>query len=223
MAAEGVGREPGPITLQLHEDPASAAPPPADEKTVVKQRVDGWASDALARQRAEVPDAYWRALEKALREGFHPDPSLLASNGYLDSWRAEAQSYGASGNPFGTGERPTLADQMRGGMQNEMRGLDSVSLAGFPQTAITLGTVMSLAEKRLRLVALVRITQQEDGTLYRTELAASSGSADYDKLAIAQARSLTRRHLGAPPQHRQTLWAFEMDREGARVHLEAVY
>ena len=62
-----------------------------------------------------------------------------------------------------------------------------------------------------RLIALVRITQREDGSLFGAELLGKSGSDAYDRLALGQARKLGKLQLGPPQQGRETLWAFETD------------
>ena len=62
-----------------------------------------------------------------------------------------------------------------------------------------------------RLVALVRITQREDGALLAVELRGTSGNATYDRLALGQARSLATLQLGPPKQGLETLWAFETE------------
>src|SRR5216683_2205535 len=76
---EGVG--PG-LSLNLNgplPGPASPGAAPktreqqlAEEKSTVERRIEGWASDVKARQRAEAPDAYWGRVSKALEHGFAP-------------------------------------------------------------------------------------------------------------------------------------------------------
>jgi hypothetical protein len=220
---EGVARG-GGLTLQLNNSlfpgpPSAAAPPAPDEKSVVQHRIQGWASDTKARQRAEVPDEYWRTVRIALERGFNPDREMLVRARPLESWQRQAEAYGKTGNPFAGNGEP--------GSRNESRGLDSVSLGGFPQYAINLGVFIAAVQGgEHRLVALVRISQHDDGTLLGVELAATSGSAAYDKLALKQARSLDELHLGAPRQGAITLWAFEtVFASGPQSHirLEAIY
>jgi hypothetical protein len=223
---EGVG--PG-LSLNLNgplPGPASPGAAPktreqqlAEEKSTVERRIEGWASDVKARQRAEAPDAYWGRVSKALEHGFAPgwELSERADEGrkpaFIENWERQAQAYGRTGNPFADTEpRRSLHDELPA-LTNELRGLDSVSLASAPQFGLNLGLVAALAGKSFshRLVAVVRITQREDGQIFAVELFAGSGSAAYDRLALAQARSIGKLSLGAPPQGLQTLWAFETD------------
>jgi hypothetical protein len=221
---EGVAE--GGLSLELkNAGPIAASPPsdlPSDEKSVVQRRIEGWASDSKARQRAQVPHEYWRTVREALARGFAPDRGMLVRARPLEGWQRQAEAYGKSGNPFASGRGESA--------RNEARGLDSVSLAGVPQGAINLGAIFSLVQDGWGgghlLVALVRITQHEDGALFAVELAATSGSPAYDKLALKQARSLGQLHLGAPQQGVITLWAFETDFvSGAHsnIRLEAIY
>jgi hypothetical protein len=191
----------------------------AEEKSTVERRIEGWASDVKARQRAELPDAYWGRVARALEHGFAPgwEPGERADEGhkpaFIESWARQAQAYGRTGNPFAGAEgRGSLNDELLT-MRNELRGLDSASLAGAPQFGLNLGLLGTLAGKSFshRLVAVVRITQREDGEIFAVELFAGSGDAAYDRLALAQARSLGTLQLGAPPQGLQTLWAFETE------------
>ena len=62
-----------------------------------------------------------------------------------------------------------------------------------------------------RLVASVRVTQREDGSLFAVELLGTSGNAAYDRLVLGQARSLGALQLGPPRQGLETLWAFETE------------
>ena len=66
-----------------------------------------------------------------------------------------------------------------------------------------------------RLVVRVMIRQRDDGGLLDATIVDPSGSAGFDKLALAQTRALARlelHKLGAPPREgRTTLWAFEAD------------
>ncbi len=221
---EGVAE--GGLSLELKNAGPIAAPPsadlPSDEKSIVQRRIEGWASDSKARQRAQVPHEYWRTIREALARGFAPDSGMLVRARPLEGWQRQAEAYGKSGNPFVSGRGESA--------RNEARGLDSVSLAGVPQGAINLGAILSLVQDGWGgghlLVALVRITQHEDGALFAVELAATSGSPAYDKLALRQARSLGQLHLGAPQQGMITLWAFETDfASGAHsnIRLQAIY
>ncbi len=217
--AEGVA---GGLTTELKDPLASAPPPPeappADEKTVVRERVQGWANDVAAKSRAEVPDAYWRGVRQALETGFSPTRDMI-TGGPLEQWQAAARRYARGENPFG-GER---GDEPH----NELRGLDSTSLSGVPSGGLDVMAIVQLVQGGAhRLIATVKITQKPDGAVKAVELTASSGSRAYDKLAVAQARSLDKRQLGPPKQGVITLWAFLTDfnpQPHTRVLLEAIY
>ena len=198
----------------------------AEEKTQVKRRIESWAGDFKAKDRAQFRDAYWQRLEDALGRGFQPgwdagdrgpqERSAVAR--YFEGWQRSASAYGKTGNPFsegGPGTRRPLGLEWTS-LENQDRGLASPSLAGVPGPGMNVGFAVETAAAdgtafTRRLVATLRITQRDDGSLFSVELLGTSGSSAYDNLALAQARALDRLRLGVPPQGRETLWAFETD------------
>jgi hypothetical protein len=198
----------------------------AEEKAEVKRRIESWAGDSKAKDRAQFRDAYWQTVEDALRRGFEPDWEA-ADRGpqerggvarFFEGWQRTAAAYGKTGNPFsegGPGTRSSLGVEMTR-LGNQERGLDSASLGGLPASGSNVGfsveasAVDGTAFSR-RLVATLRITQRDDGSIFSVELLGGSGSGAYDKLAVAQARALDKLRLGPPRQGRETLWAFETD------------
>lgn len=201
----------------------------ADEKAAVGRRVEGWATDTKARDRAQTGrDRYWQSLQDALAHGFDPGWDVLDQGpkdspagsrlSFLDSWQKQAEAYGKSGNPFagqenGPGARKPLHDEFIG-LANEDRGLGSVSLGAGLQPTLSLGMAVVTAAAAGKswthtLLATVRITQREDGTLVAAELLGTSGNAAYDRLVLQKARALGTLTLGPPKQGRETLWAFE--------------
>ena len=151
-----------------------------------------------------------------LKGGPQGDPNSTF-RAFLASWGKQAAAYGRSGNPFADlsdepGEHKPLQDEFIG-LANADRGLDSVSLGTKlqPVGAVRVEAAVSGNAWHYRLVALVRITQREDGSLFSLELRGTSGNAAYDRLALGQARSLANLQLGPPRQGLQTLWAFETE------------
>jgi outer membrane biosynthesis protein TonB len=199
----------------------------AEEKATVSRRIEGWFSDEKARQRAQATgrDAYWQAVEDGLRRGFDPGWDVLEQGPnvpksrlgvFFETWKKQAASYGATGNPFagvpgapGT-IRPLHAEFTD--LANEDRGLRGVS---FDPTVQVFNLLFAGAPTSAQawwpnsLVALVRITLREDGSLFGVELAGTSGNKAYDRLALGRARSLNK--LALAPPALVTLWAFETD------------
>jgi len=198
----------------------------ADEKAEVKRRIESWAGDSKAKDRAQFRDAYWQTVEDALGRGFRPEwdagdrgpQERGAVARFFEGWQRSAAAYGKTGNPFsegGPGARGPLGVELTS-LGNQERGLDSSSLTGLPGSGANVGFAIETAAAdgsafTRRLVATLRITQRDDGSLFSVELLGTSGSGAYDKLAVAQARALDRLRLGAPRQGRETLWAFETD------------
>src|SRR5262249_7829959 len=98
VTAEGIDR-PGGVSLRL-DHPERALTPGgvregdgsaglvreksreerlAAEKAIVGRRLDNWASDLKAKQRAEARDAYSQSLEDALARGFNPGWDVLGA------------------------------------------------------------------------------------------------------------------------------------------------
>ncbi len=198
----------------------------AQEQATVERRIEGWLSDTKAKQRAQTRDGYWQTVEDALGHGFNPGWDVLehGPNGtpsstlgaLVDAWKKQAAAYGRSGNPFGglpdaPGARKPLHEEFLG-LANEDRGLRSLSLG----PTLNLGMVRAAAAAsgntwHFRLVASMRVTRREDGSLFAVELLGTSGNAAYDRLVLGQARSLGALQLGPPRQGLETLWAFETE------------
>ena len=198
----------------------------AEEKSTVERRIEGWFSDEKAKQRAQSGrDAYWQTVEDRLRQGFDPGwdvldqgPKRSRLGAFFETWQKQAASYGQTGNPFagvpgapGT-TRPLNEEFIR--LANEDRGLRSASsFPIMPQlfNMLYVGSTAAGEKGPNGLVALVRITLREDGSLFAVELAGTSGNAAYDRLALGKARALSMLPLGVAPPGLVTLWAFETD------------
>ena len=198
----------------------------AEEKATVSRRIEGWFSDEKARQRAQTGrDSYWQAVEDGLRRGFDPGWDVLEQGPnapksrlgvFFDTWKKQAASYGATGNPFAgvpgaPGTIRPLHEEFTN-LANEDRGLHGVSFNTTVQLFNLLfagGPTSGQPWWPNSLVALVRITLREDGSLFGVELAGTSGNSAYDRLALGKARSLGK--LALAPPALATLWAFETD------------
>ena len=196
----------------------------AEEKATVSRRIEGWLSDEKAKRRAETGrDAYWQAVEDRLRNGFDPGwdvfeqgPKVARSplGLFFDTWQKQAETYGRTGNPFaavpGAPGTTRPLNQEFTALANQDRGLGDLSLQMMPNLLTFFTAGGTSAGETNGLVALVRITLREDGSIFAVELAGSSHNRAYDRLALAKARSLSTLHLGIPPAL-VTLWAFETE------------
>ena len=197
----------------------------AEERSTVQRRIEGWFSDEKAKQRAQSGrDAYWQSVEDRLRHGFDPSWDILDQRpkrsrlgAFFENWQKQAASYGQTGNPFaevpdapGT-TRPLNEEFTR--LANEDRGLRGNSFPIMPQlfNLLFVGSTAAGEKGPNGLVALVRITLREDGSLFAVELAGTSGNALYDRLALGKARALNMLPRGVLPPALVTLWAFETD------------
>ena len=199
----------------------------AEEQSTVKRRIEGWFSDEKAKQRAQTGrDSYWQTVEDRLRHGFDPGWDVLdrgpkagrsGLGTFFDTWQQQAASYGRTGNPFtGAPDAPGATKPLNEeftALANEDRGLRGGSFSMMPQlfNGLVAGGTTSGQVGPNHLVALVRITLREDGSLFAVELAGGSGNRVYDRLALAKARSLDMLQLGRAPPALVTLWAFETD------------
>jgi len=200
----------------------------AEEKEIVSRRIESWVSDARGKQRAEAGrDGYWQAVQDRLGRGFDPGWDVLEQGpkdaprsglgAFIDSWKKQAAAYGQTGNPFSglpsaPGATRPLHEEFTE-LANSDRGLDSVSLGKTLQPfsmVLAAGTVAGNVWHH-SLIALVRISLREDGSLVAVELSGTSGNAAYDRLVLGKARSLGTLPSGKAPRARETLWAFETD------------
>src|SRR6266852_2363859 len=114
----------------------------AEEQATVERRIEGWLSEAKAKERAQTRDGYWQAVEDALGHGFNPGWDVLEHGpsetpnstvgALVEAWKKQAAAYGRSGNPFAglpdaPGARKPLPEEFLE-LANEDRGLGSVSL-----------------------------------------------------------------------------------------------
>jgi hypothetical protein len=198
----------------------------AEEQATVERRVEGWLSDTKAKDRAQTRDGYWQTVEDALGRGFNPGWDVLehgpdetkssTAGAFVEAWKKQAAAYGKSGNPFdglpdAPGARKPLHEEFLE-LANEDRGLRSSSLGPTLNLAtLTAAAAASGKTWHFKLVASVRVTQRQDGSLLAVELLGTSGNAAYDRLVLGQARSLGALRLGPPRQGLETLWAFETE------------
>ena len=211
---------PGPVREKSRDEKL------AEEKTAVERRIEGWVSDVKAKERAQTRDDYWQVVEDALHRGFEPGWDVLEQGprktpsstlgALVETWKKQAAAYGTSGNPFAGlpdapgARKPLTAEFLE--LANEDRGLGSVSLGRMLHLGVLSAAATASGQIwHYRLVASVRITQREDGSLFAIELLGTSGNASYDRLVLRQARSLGQLQLGPPRQGLATLWAFETE------------
>ena len=209
------GAPDGPVREKSREEKL------AEEKETVRRTVEGWASDTAAQERARTaPDRAWRNFGDILSNGFDPGWDILDQgppegsgqirSQFWDSWKRQAQAYGKTGNPFDPEPRRSLNQEVLS-LRNEDRGLGGVSLGSVPQGMINFDIVaQGLAGNSFtrQLVAQVKITQREDGTVFAVEIFGTSGNAAFDRLALAQARKLDKLGIAPPKGSHATLWAF---------------
>jgi hypothetical protein len=182
----------------------------AMETSVVRDRLHDWVAGAQAQRRMEFPDVYWREAARVLGDAFRPGPDLFEHTANADrGGMVRDADPPASGSK---GARASMNDEIVS-LPNEARGLESVSLSGAPQFNVSLASIVGLfaAGAQQRLVALVRVRQQRDGSVSTVELVTGSGNAAYDRLALASARKLDTVRSGAPRGNCETLWRFETE------------
>jgi hypothetical protein len=191
----------------------------AEERTTVGRRIEQWTNDTRALDRARTaPDHSWTSLGDALGRGFDPGWDVLdkgppqpgVHGQFWDSWKRAASNYGRTGKPTTDDERGSLNTELATA-RNEDRGLIAPSLTP-PLGAIDLGgvtQVMTTSGWTRKLVATLKITQRDDGSIFTIELSGSSGNPFYDRLAMQQARRLDTLRLAPPKDGHASLWAFE--------------
>jgi hypothetical protein len=228
----GFGEGPQGPVKQLTREEALAA-----EKSRVEGEVKGWVIDEVAFARArDGRDAYWQGVQDSLTKGFAPGWTLLdnrpaSTSGLPRGMRQMAEIYKRAAGNYGKSGSPISPDAKARGMPGESSNENMLS--GLAADRGMRGTAMDSALANIqqaqaaggsadnpwstKLIVHVLLTQTSDGALEDVSIAASSGNADYDKLVLGQARSLSAKGLlGAPPKdRRRTLWAFEADFEQA--------
>jgi len=203
----------------------------AEEQARVQARVEGWLNDDAARLRVrDAREGYWQDLEDKLAKDFHVEWDVLDQgpkgaggaarfvSEAAQEWQRAAAAYGKGGNPAagdpnGPGAKHSLSAEWTR-LPAEERGYRGEAALGNPLTASTLVGAGGSGDGLFhhRLAAYVMITQAEDGSIQDIHLEGASGNSFYDRLALAQARTLVKGSLGAPPRgHRRSLWSFETD------------
>jgi hypothetical protein len=203
----------------------------AEEQGRVQARVEGWVNDDAARLRVrDAREGYWQDLEDKLAKDFRVEWDVLDQgpkgpggaarfvSEAAQQWQRAASAYGKGGNPAagdpnGPGAKQSLSAEWTR-LPPEERGYRGDAALGNTLTpSIVVGAGGSGGGAfHHRLAAYVMITQAEDGSIQDIHLEGGSGNGFYDRLALAQARTLVKGSLGAPPRgHRRSLWSFETD------------
>lgn len=180
------------------------------EEGDTNERLQGLLADDRAVGRArDGRDGYWRDLARNMERRWQVDkdhvrtgPKLglgFSVDQWVETWRARARTYVATGNPYGDGAfargSPQLTDSARPLQLDE-------NLVRLDYEGGTNGTY------NLMRVALVLVIQDDEGRVAEVRLHRSSGSRGYDEGALKAAQTLASDDLGVPPQGRQSLWAF---------------
>lgn len=224
--AAGIGPE--------QRGPPGTPDDPAAEVARVQGRVQAFITDLKAYERAEfMPDAYWSGLRERLAKDFKPDWDIQDKGGggepswvprstrdLIGGYGDMASRYARTGNPFDNapgspGSKRSLQDDVRDPFF-QMPGLSEHSIDPGTRLQFAMATPGG-TPFRHTLVAVVSITQDDDGKVVAVSLAGSSGNSAYDRMAMDKAESMTsgdseEDELGPPPEKlRKTLWAFETD------------
>jgi hypothetical protein len=217
---------PGPERVPSREEKL------AEEQARVQGRVEGWLNDDAARLRVrDAREGYWQELEDKLAKDFHIEwdvldqgqkgpggPARFVSEA-AQQWQRAAGAYGKDGNPAkgdpnGPGAKQSLSTEWASlpPAERGARGDAALGNTLAPSIVVGGGGPGGGGAFHHRLAAYVMITQAEDGSIQEIHLEGGSGNRTYDRLALAQARTLTKNSLGAPPHgHRRSLWSFETD------------
>jgi hypothetical protein len=210
-----------------------AGPPPA---AVLAGRIQGWRLGSLAEQRvANGVDSYFSTLAHALRGGLgtpppegspaHGTPS--AAQRWLQGWLATLSAEEPPESP--PAERPPQAavHDLSGREGDLVRRL----LGPMAPTQTSLTAPLELFRKtQVPPSAVLRLVQDAEGRLVRTELLASSGDATFDAwvkrsaaLALAAVPKPPGFGAGLHPDGTRSDWAFFRQGDGVGVLLLRVY
>jgi len=189
-----------------------------------KARVDDLIAELKARDLARYPDASWMELRDGLAAGFAPGPEALrgrpgARGGLGDAiadaataYQDTARRFAERGSPFGdaSSEPGEVApDKAAVAGVSAVGNRDRESLqAGVDRLAASAPPGAGGQPWTSGLVAVVELEQDEAGAVTRARLVRGSGSAAYDRLAVAQARRLIGRSLAPRLAGARTQWAF---------------
>ncbi|HEY0838587.1 MAG TPA: TonB C-terminal domain-containing protein [Vulgatibacter sp.] len=203
-----------PIAQPSPEETAPQDAPVPGGRQIERRLAELFAEDRAVETARSRADAYWLGLRQRMEKGFAPPMEIVEAGpgsgsagmqGAIDSYRAQASAYAATGTPYG--DDPLVPGGRRG---FALEAADEVSsrVFGAPlPEAIGESSVFSR-----RLVAVVEVEQDRDGSLAGVRLVSSSGIPAYDRLALEQARdprTVSAAELGPPPaQGRRTKWAF---------------
>jgi hypothetical protein len=205
---------------------------------ILTARVQGWRLGALAEQRvATGVDSYFSTLAHALRDGLGevPPPGAARrgtpSSGqkWLKGWLAALEEAEGPEDAPSTEERgPQQPQHDQDGREGDMLRRILGPMAP-TQTSLT-GPFQLFRKTQLPPATVLRLTQDAEGHLVRTELLASSGDATFDEW-VRRSAPLALASVPRPPAYGAGLhqdgtrseWAFYRSGDGVTVLLLRVY
>ena len=220
---------------QPEPEPPDAGPP----AVVLAGRIQTWRLDNLAEQRVAIGvDSYFSTLAHALRDGLGRPPAPgsprlgTASGGqkFLQAYLASLAPPGEPPDPEPAraerGPQPALHDL--GGREDDLirRLLGPMA----PTQNSLINPFELFKQSQLPDAAVLRVVQDAEGHLVRSELLASSGDTSFDAW-VKRAAALALAAMPKPPDHGAGLhpdgtrsdWAFFRQGDGVSVLLLRVY
>jgi hypothetical protein len=228
----------GALAAALPPPPEPAAPDAGPPQAVVLAgRIQAWRLGSLAEQRvATGVDSYFSTLAHALRGGLGTPPpegspaygTPSAGQRWLQGWLAALSAEDTPPEPPPAERPPQAAEHDLSGRESDLirRLLGPMAPT---QTSLT-GPLALFRKTQIPPSAVLRLEQDAEGHLIRTELLASSGDATFDAwvmrsaaLALAAVPKPPGFGAGLHPDGTRSDWAFYRQGDGVAVLLLRVY
>jgi hypothetical protein len=204
-------------------DPKAVAAREAEE---AREKVDGWAKDALAQARAEsgAPGPYFAKLQKDFSKKLvnPPPPDLKVLAARMKREQLEAiERFGKTGSPVAPGATRDRRLEQRDRFQAAVEAGRAANMF-----------MMDVTEPVLALAAVIEVRQDRQGQLLELKVIEGSGDATFDDWAMSQLREALARAeapgdggVGSHDDGMRSRWRLKeyLGNPRVQIHLIGIY
>ncbi|MBZ4415496.1 ferrichrome ABC transporter substrate-binding protein [Myxococcus sp. RHST-1-4] len=229
LLGQGLTGKPPSTGRTIRNEPGTAPDPKAiaaREAEDAREKVDGWAKDALAEARAEsgAPGPYFARLQKDFTKKLvnPPPPDLKVLAARMKREQVDAiQRFGKTGSPVAPGGKRDHRLEQRNRIQAAVEAGRAANMY-----------MVDVTEPILVLAAVVEVRQDREGKLLELKVIEGSGDKTFDDWAMSQLREALARAdapgdggVGMRDDGMRTRWRLKeyLGNPRVQIHLIGIY